>query len=228
MPLTDDQRLRIEAEFRSFIRRRIAGINDLKPENFHPNPFLAAILGSELMATFPVNQRFERGTVTSFGTTLQNVARIVAGPSSGSGTGGADLEMEADGKRYFVQIKSGPNTASLDIADAISEKLNSARVRYGKGATGVLGLCFGTIDEVNPIAKKAFDSRGIEIWAGRQFWTTIAQGDESMFDQVLAIANTVGKDASMLHQAFRRKTEELATIAEESVSAVEGSADGLD
>lgn len=223
MPLSDEQRERIAVEFRAFVRRRIAGIEELKPENFRPNPFLAAVLGPELMASFPVNQRFERGVVTSFGTTLQNVARIVAGPRSGSGTGGADLEMQDNGNRYFVQIKSGPNTASGDIADAISDKLNSARARYGRGAVGVLGLCFGTLDEVHPIARKAFESHGIAIWAGKEFWKIISGGDEMMLEQVLAIAETVGEDSSQLHEAFRLKIDELSPIAEAAVDELDGS-----
>ena len=169
------------------------------------------------MADMRVHQGFERGVVTSFGSTLQKVARIVAGPASGSGTGGADLEVTFGSKHYFVQIKSGPKTLNKDIAEAISANLNSARVRYGAGAGGVVGICFGLLADVNPIARPEFERRGIEIWVGRDFWTKIGGGDESTFDEVLRLAQEASATGSELRGVFDAKVREISDALDQNL-----------
>ena len=216
MTLSDTQRAAIRKEFEAFLRRRIAAVSSRIPDSDELNPFLTAVLGPRLMADMRVHQAFERGVVTSFGGTLQRVARIVAGQASGSGTGGADLEMTEHERRYFVQIKSGPKTANKDIAEKISDKLNSARARYGAGATGVLGVCFGTLDQVNPIARPEFENRGIEIWIGRDFWTRISQGEASTYDEILDLASEASVVGSDLQRVFDLKVSEMSVAFEQA------------
>lgn len=210
MPLTDGQREAIRGAFDDFIDSRIAQVGRFAVSELNQNPLLAAVYGPELMAEFMIHQRFERSTVTSFGFTLQKVARIVAGTESASGTGGADLEVTLGGTRYFVQVKTGPSTANKDIADSISTKLNSARARFGAGAAGALGVCFGTLDAVHPIARKEFESRGIALWVGASFWEIIGGGDPDTLHSVLGIATESATRAAGLRAAFELKAVELA------------------
>lgn len=210
MTLSTTQREAVRNEFEAFLRRRIEAVQERVTDPDAANPFLTAVLGPRLMADMRVHQGFERGVVTSFGSTLQRVARLVAGPASGSGTSGADLEVTIGDKHYFVQIKSGPKTPNKDIAEAISANLNSARVRYGAGAVGVLGVCFGSLDDLNPIARPEFERRGIEMWVGRDFWTKIGGGDESTFDDVLRIAQEASAVGAELRGVFDVKVREIS------------------
>jgi predicted RecB family endonuclease len=54
-----------------------------------------------------VSQRLERGAVTSFGSALQEVAKVF---SEGTGVEGADVLKTKGGTHYHIQVKSGPNT----------------------------------------------------------------------------------------------------------------------
>jgi len=226
MALSEEKRVAIRAAFDDFIDSRIAQVGSFAASELNQNPLLAAVYGPELMAEFMIHQRFERSTVTSFGFTLQRVARIVAGEESASGTGGADLEVTVAGTRYFVQVKTGPSTANKDIADAISTKLNSARARFGAGAAGALGVCFGTLSDVHPIARKEFESRGIALWVGASFWEIISGGDPDTLQAVLGIAAESSTRAVGLRSAFESKAVELAKDIKKQVdeAAEEGGA----
>ena len=210
MALSDAQRAAIRTEFAAFLRRRIDAARSRVASDDDVNPFLTAVLGPRLMADMRVHQTFERGVVTSFGGTLQKIARLVAGPGSGSGTGGADLELTTGGHHYFVQIKSGPKTVNKDIAEAISANLNSARARYDAGAVGVLGVCFGTLAQLNKIARPELERRGIEVWIGRDFWTQVGHGDESTYDQLLEIAAQASVAGAELQPLFEEKVAEMS------------------
>ncbi|GMU41876.1 MAG: hypothetical protein AMXMBFR23_27420 [Chloroflexota bacterium] len=222
MALNDSQRAAIRGKFEAFVRRRLAGATRLDVTELRPNPFLVDILirglgfdRAEQVATFIVNQRFERGAVTSMGTTLQDVARIVAGPESGSGTDGADLEVHRDGVRYFVQVKSGPVTINKDIASEISRDLNSARQRYGGNSVAILGVCYGTDLEVNPIGRGILTERGVRILAGAEFWDFLSN-DKGTMDEIQSIAReTAQSTAGVLTEALRRQVDALTPIIRE-------------
>lgn len=202
MALTPDQRAAVHDSFRRFVQRRSRAASSLDVAELRPNPFLLELLirglgfqKAEQVAAFIVNQRFERGAVTSMGTTLQEICRLVAGPDSGSGTGGADLEIHRDSTRYFVQIKSGPVTVNRDIATQIASELNSARSRYGAGAVAILGICYGTTAELNPIAKAVLDDRGISVLVGTDFWDFL--GDSTgVMGEVQEIARQTAREAA--------------------------------
>lgn len=219
MALNDSQRDAIRQRFEAFVRSRLRGANKLDAAALRPNPFLVDILirglgfdRAEQVATFLVNQRFERGAVTSMGTTLQHVARIVAGPESGSGTGGADLEVHRAGIRYFVQVKSGPVTINKDIASEISRDLNSARQRYGGNSVAVLGICYGTNEEVNPIGRGILQERGISILAGVAFWEFLS-GEAGTMDEIQAIAReTAQSTAGALTAALKAQVDALTPV----------------
>ncbi len=197
VPLSDEQAAEIEDQFRGFARRSVTNLRKLSASSLTPNPFLIELLirglgyqTAEQVAWFMVNQRFERSIVTSMGTTFQRVAHIVAG-EIGSGTAGADMEIQRNDVHYFVQIKSGPVTANQDIAEQISSKLQSARRRYGANALGttaivVLGICYGT--QAGDIPRRVLQERGVEIMVGENFWTFLSGGDPTTMTAVRTIA----------------------------------------
>ena len=60
-----------------------------------------------LRVRYRLAQRLERGSVTAFGSTLQAIAKDIAGHATG--VAGADIMLQRDGRRYYIQVKSGPH-----------------------------------------------------------------------------------------------------------------------
>jgi hypothetical protein len=201
MPLTHPQRDELEEIFTGFVRNAFKRLGGLSLAVLAVNPFLAVLTARtpENLAEFIVHQRVERGLVTSFGMKVQKVARLIGTVMESSGVAGADLEGSdtATRRRMLMQVKSGPDTINLDIADQIRDKLNNAenRIRAGGLPPGwvvvkMLGMTYGKPEKrnswVNRLADQGFDTDKI----GRTFWEFIA-GDPETYLEVFDVACTV-------------------------------------
>jgi hypothetical protein len=146
------------------------------------------------------------------GTALQTVAKVIAG--QGSGVAGADIEKVRDGRRYFIQIKSGPDTANKDIAQNIATLLNSARARDPE-AICLLGVCYGRPDQISGIAHREMQTRGVGLLIGREFWEFIGDGPGTMAD-VLELAGEAAAELDAGDETYSERVElKLAELVDE-------------
>lgn len=137
----------VEEIFRQFLKDRAATIRKLEITDLNINPFLIRILAKQMdlrdaksIVQWLINQRIERGTVTSFGIALQNAAKVF---SEGTGVEGADILKTKAGRHYHIQVKSGPNTVPKDLAVRITQLLQSAQ-RRNRGSVALFGMCYGS------------------------------------------------------------------------------------
>ncbi len=129
------QRQQIKSIFEDFLRRRLNRVERLDLDDLNINPFLYRLLSHELefqdarsIVKWRMEQFFERGTVTSFGGVLEDIARVF---SEGTGVEGADIMKTKGEMRYYIQVKSGPNTVPKDMATQsapYSNQLNDVTV----------------------------------------------------------------------------------------------------
>ena len=80
--LTKTNEIRIKKHFKKFLEHRIESIEKLSARDLEINPFLISTIKHQFninstydLAEWLVKQRIERGTVTGFGNTLQNIAK---------------------------------------------------------------------------------------------------------------------------------------------------------
>ncbi len=193
MPINSHQRDEIKRIFTEFLRRRIRAIRRLRLRDLDINPFVLRLysqqLGlsdSESIVRWLVQQRLERGTVTALGTALQRVARVF---SEGTGVEGADIMKTKDGRHYYIQVKSGPNTVPKDMARRISELLHSAQ-RRNAGSVALFAMCYGSPDRVSSIVRKYVE---VEWIIGKEFWEFISD-DPNCLDEIYTIATEVSQE----------------------------------
>jgi Type II restriction endonuclease EcoO109I len=191
MALTADQAQAIEQAFVRFLEARVRNLERLTLDHLKFNVLALRATATmleletpETLLRYRLAQHLERSLVTAMGSALQRVARIIAG--QGSGVAGADIEKVRDGRRYFIQVKSGPDTANKDIAQNIATLLNSARARDPE-AVCLLGVCYGRPDQISGIAHREIQNRGVGLLVGRAFWQFIGDHPGTMGD-VLELA----------------------------------------
>jgi Type II restriction endonuclease EcoO109I len=211
MPLTSAQKKKIKGIFTRFLNNRAKnleklGLDDLK-FNVVALRTMATMLdfgSAEDLLRYRLAQHLERGTMTAMGSALQAIAKEISG--SGSGVAGADIEVtDSKGRRHFVQIKSGPDTANKDIAQNIGTLLNSARAR-DPSAICVLGVCYGRPDQISPIAKKELQNRGVGLKVGQEFWEFIS-GDPDCLENVMEIAAEAAEGSAGGDLTFAERVE---------------------
>jgi hypothetical protein len=233
MALTAEQRERIIERFHAYLAGRFARLRRLRLSEMNFNVVALRSMATLLELDSPdalIRYRFaqftERGFVTAMGGTLQEIAKIAA--ASPTGVAGADIEIDRDGTRYYIQVKSGPTTANKDIAQNIQRLLASARRLHGRGAVVLLGVCYGTRAQMSAIAADQLEPFGVDYLIGREFWDFITGNEDSMAEllELAAIAaarplpdglsfrdSVEGKIASLTAEFRTRSGDELDTDA---------------
>jgi hypothetical protein len=219
MPLSDDQRNRIRGIFARFLDQRVLGLERLTLDHLKFNVVALRTIATmlefdtpEVLLRYRLAQHLERSLVTAMGTALQTVAKVIAG--QGSGVAGADIEKLRGGRRYFIQIKSGPDTANKDIAQNIATLLNSARARDPE-AICLLGVCYGRPDQISGIAHREMQARGVGLLIGREFWEFIGD-DASTMTEVLELAGEAATELEAGDEVYSERVErKLAELVAE-------------
>ncbi len=223
MPLTAEQRMAIRSIFENFLRQRIAKVQRLSIEDLNVNPFLIRLLAAQMgfqdtrsIVAWLVQQRLERGTVTAFGQAIQKVAKVFA---EGTGVEGADLMKTKEGRHYYIQVKSGPNTIPKDMAARISQLLRSAQ-RRNQGSVALLGMTYGNERQVSSVIRQYME---VDWRIGREFWEFISDEPDCM-DEIYAIAGEVGDtfetdEGYTLAEVVEQKLEALASEFEAQYGA---------
>ncbi len=223
MPMHAARRRQIRSIFEKFLQRRIAAVSKLQLEDLDINPYLIRVLSHELglnnsrsIVQWLLAQRMERGMVTSFGLALQDAAKVF---SEGTGVEGADVMVRKKGVRYYIQVKSGPNTVPKDLAARITDLLRSAQKR-NEGSAVLYGMCYGNKDQVSSIVKKYVGEAGHVRWlSGREFWEFVSD-DPECFHEIFQIAAEVGESfrdphGRSLSQVIDQKLAELTAEFED-------------
>lgn len=217
MPIDVQKKNHIEEIFKKFLLNRVKTVRKLKMTDLDVNPFLIRILSHELgldnaevIVKWLINQRLERGSVTSFGIALQDAAKVF---SEGTGVEGADIFKTKKGKHHHIQVKSGPNTVPKDLGVRIAQLLRSAQ-RRNRGSIALYGMCYGSKTQVSSIVKKYVQEEGGVDWiSGKEFWEFISD-DPHCLQQIYGIAAKVGRTfkdpkGQSLSQVLENKIHEL-------------------
>jgi hypothetical protein len=177
--ITDD----IKNILSNYLKRVFKNLQSLSLDDLTPNPLLMKLVGTvaeynkaEKITEYLLNARIERSTSTGFGMAIQKIATSFC---ETTGVGGADISIVKVNEqgipvRWYIQMKSGPQTVNKDICIQISQELHSA-VRRAPGSAGLLGITYGKQQRVSGITQQylSFDFK-----AGRHFWEFISDDPE--------------------------------------------------
>lgn len=156
-----------------------------------------------------VSQRTERGAVTSYGTRIQKIAQRIT--TRGTGVEGADICKEKNDRRYYIQMKAGPNTPDKDIVQQINTLLQGA-VRRNHGSVALLGMTYGKRERVSSIIQRYSQ---IDWLIGKEFWEFISDDPEFVnrfFEIVQDISDNYVPDGGLpYHDRYLQKVDELTS-----------------
>lgn len=210
MPLTPEQRERARHQFERFLERRVENLEQLTLDHLKFNVVLTRVTATMFELETPeailrarLAQHLERGSVTAFGTTLQSIAKDIAGEATG--VAGADIMLTRAERHYYIQVKSGPDTANRDIAQNIATLLNAARARDPE-AICLFGVCYARPDQISQIVRGQLEQRGVGLRVGRDFWEFIS-GDRGCLDELLELASATADEAAPGELSFAERVD---------------------
>lgn len=147
----------VKAEIRAFLSKGIRSIQELSTEKLVDecaiNPFLVKALGIkdfDTLARFYVYQRVGRSLVTSFGTTMEHLIRVLSGgerprfrdPKTGKMVKWWDVKANINGKTYYMSVKSGPRDMDKDQVERFAQRAQTLK-QSEPNAVPIIAMCYG-------------------------------------------------------------------------------------
>lgn len=212
--ITPAVEIRIRKHFQNFLDSRIKSIEELSVWDLEINPFLTAVIKSQLnletpydLAEWLVKQRMERGIVTGFGKTLQNIAKEF---SPEKPLPGLTMKLKKDGITYNLMIKSGPNPYPMQPAIDMQRILLQTK-KLEPDSIPIFCMCYGNEKAVSTIIKSYMNE--VKHLVGKDFWAFIS-GDKNCQQKILTIAKELGKNykdkkGNSLTQIIERKIKNI-------------------
>ena len=186
--LTDVSRY-VEDNIETFHQKRISSLDSLSLSKVlrRKNPYLFKakyVLTAERIVTGIVDAHISSNEETIFGDWLEGLAIFINSKvydGKKSGILGIDLEFDDDGRRYIVNIKSGPNWGnSSQISKMISDFKTARRTLRTSNSklivVAVNGCCYGR--DNNP------DKGDYFKYCGQVFWEFIS-GNEDLYTEII-------------------------------------------
>ncbi len=187
-----------------FYQLRLDRLQELKLNDVlkRKNPYLFKaknITTAQDLVTEILRAHLSSQEETVFGNYLEDLAIFICNKVSGgfkSSTPGIDLEMEKDGKRYIIAIKSGPNWANSDQLAKLKLNFTRAiRVLHQNPAistvVAVNGCCYG---------KDNHPDKGDYVkLCGQAFWSLIS-GDDDLYVRII---EPLGEEAKQKDEVFK-------------------------
>ncbi|MDE0470685.1 MAG: PmeII family type II restriction endonuclease [Ekhidna sp.] len=200
----------VEDNIRIFHEKRISSLDTLSLPKVlrRKNPYLfkaKQVLTAEQIVRGLVDAHISSNEETIFGDWLEGLAIFINSKVYGgkkSGIVGIDLEFENEGKRYIVNIKSGPNWGnSSQISKMISDfKTAKKTLRTSNSRLNIIavnGCCYGRNN--NPDRGDYFK------YCGQQFWDFIS-GDPHLF---IDIIEPLGHKAKQKNDEFLKSYSQI-------------------
>ena len=204
--------IKIRSHFEKFLSSRMKSIENLSANDLEINPFLIGLLKNQLgfvtqydIAKWLVNQRIERGIVTGFGKTLQNIAKEF---SYEKPLPGLTMKLKKNDLIYNLMIKSGPNPYPMQPAIDMQKILLNTKLVEPKSIP-VFCMCYGNEDAISEIVKKYMTD--VDILIGKDFWEFLSD-DPNCQKKILQIAgdldnNYKDKKGNTVKEISKRKIE---------------------
>lgn len=163
----------------------------LKRDDLAINPFLAGALkldSEEKIWKFFITQRLQRGIVTSFGSLLQEIAKIL---DSEANMEDIDLVIKKDNKIHYVQLKSGPEGFTRPALRKTKSAFDKLKAKNSACVT-TIAFCYGVKNQISKIWGKEVYSSADVVLVGKEFWDYFF-GD-GFYEELINIFKTIEFD----------------------------------
>lgn len=190
---------KIREKIAEYIIKMTQKYKNLKRDDLAINPFLAGTLKldtEEDIFKFFITQRLQRSIVTSFGSLLQEIAKIL---DSEANIEDIDLVINKDGKTYYIQLKSGPEGFTRPALRKTKGAFDRLKIKNSTCVT-TIAFCYGMKSQLSKIwGKELYESADI-VLVGQEFWDYFF--GEGCYEKLINIFKTIeiGKEQATIRR----------------------------
>lgn len=201
----------ILAAIREFVLEQMRKTDKLTLNDLAINPFLVATMNlqtPEEIVEFFVNQRFQRGVVTAFGSLLEKrITRLFA---ESAGIADIDLRFKKNNKIYYMQMKSGPEGFTGPALKKTIDTMKKLKENNPDYQT-IIAFAYGTKNKISKVwggeLSKAVEEGIVDqVLIGRDFWSFVL-GDPYGYRVIFDLAKKAGVVGASTLNGERRTLE---------------------
>ncbi len=164
----------ISVLIRDFVKNSIQEIRETDLNTLLINPFLIKAFGFDdhrEVVTFYFYQKITRSVVTSWGFTVEGL--LLCSGAEKSGIEGFDVKVDREGKEYHFQVKSSPNTMSIEQVRQLNAHIQ--KIKDITKQLPMLGMTYGRREQINSQIQSTLIGYPKSTLIGREFWDFIAE-----------------------------------------------------
>ncbi len=167
---------------REFLKSQVDMVTSLSFEDFDINPLLAKALNLDTarkVIAFNVYQTITRSVVTSWGDTVQSIAKFAGCKDNdyileGKTGMNFDLVKSIGNVDHYIQVKSGPNTMNVGMVTSLNEAIEKIEGEKPR-SKGMLGMTYGTKKRISAQIMGNLKNANDRMLIGRELWDFISE-----------------------------------------------------
>ncbi len=164
----------ISVLIRDFVKNAIKEIQETALDTLLINPFLIKAFGfndHREVVTFYFYQKVTRSIVTSWGFTVEGL--LLCSGAEKSDLEGFDIKIIKRGKEYHFQIKSSPNTMSIEQVRQLNVHIQ--KIKNMSKQIPMLGMTYGRREQINTQIQSKLIGYPKSTLIGKELWDFIAE-----------------------------------------------------
>jgi len=172
-PKLEIQKIWISVLIKDFVKNSIIELHNTSFDKLLINPFLVKSFGFEdhkEVVTFYFYQKITRSVVTSWGFTVEGL--LLCSGAQNTDLAGFDMKIEKDNKTYQFQIKSSPNTMSIEQVRQLNTHIRNIKNKLDN--IPILGMTYGIRDQISGQIQSTLLDFPESTMVGKELWDFIA------------------------------------------------------
>lgn len=189
--ISDIKQAWVSVLIRDFVKNSIQEIQATTLDTLLINPFLIKAFGFDdhrEVVTFYFYQKVTRSIVTSWGFTVEGLLKCSGAEESE--LEGFDIKISQGNKEYHFQVKSSPNTMSIEQVRQLNVHIQ--KIKDISKQIPMLGMTYGRRDQISSQIQSTLINYPESALIGKKFWDFIAK-EEGYCKKILDWINEVMK-----------------------------------
>jgi hypothetical protein len=172
-PEIEIKKIWISVLIKDFVKNSINELINTSLEQLLINPFLVKAFGFDdhkEVISFYFYQKITRSVVTSWGFTVEGL--LLCSGAEKTDMSGFDMKVDRRNKTYQLQIKSSPNTMSIEQVRQLNTHIKNIEDKINN--IPILGMTYGTREQINSQIQSTLIDYPKSAMIGKKLWDFIS------------------------------------------------------
>ncbi len=194
----------ISVLIKDFVKNSINELRNTSLDTLLINPFLVKAFGFDdhkEVVTFYFYQKITRSVVTSWGFIVEGL--LLCSGAETTNLPGFDIKVERENKTFQFQIKSSPNTMSIEQVRQLNTHIKNINDKINN--MPILGMTYGTREQINTQIQSTLIDYPNSTMIGKELWDFISNDEGYCMKLFSLIDRIMDKEPTKFSEELEKK-----------------------